>query len=63
LAKAEHAIYIISEHDANAIAKEIESHLGNQGRFIVSEYNGNAQGRLTEESWYFLNNKQHKPKN
>ncbi len=55
-------IYIISENSAQEIANEIESHLGSgPGRYLVLEYTGNSQGRLTEESWYLLNNKYHKP--
>ncbi len=57
-----HAIYIISEYSAHDIAKELESHLGTQGRYLVLEYTENSQGRLTGESWYLLNNKYHKPK-
>lgn len=55
------AIYIISEYSADAIAKELETHLGTGGRYIVLEYTENSQGRLTQESWNLLNNKYHKP--
>lgn len=52
--------YIISENTADEIAEEFEKKAGTGGRFIFLEYNGNAQGRLTGESWYLLNNKHHK---
>jgi hypothetical protein len=56
------AIYIISANTAFEIAVEIERFVGvNNGRYIILEYNGNSQGRLTEESWYFLNEKHVKP--
>lgn len=52
--------YIISERSVDEIAKEFETIAGTNGLFIFLEYNGNAQGRLTGESWYLLNNKYHK---
>ncbi len=54
--------YLISENTADEIAKEFEQLRGPNGFYIVTEYNGNAQGRLTDESWYLLNNKQFRPK-
>jgi hypothetical protein len=54
------AIYVVSEESANAIAKELETHLGSRGRYIVLEYTDNSQGRLTAESWYLLNKKYRK---
>lgn len=54
--------YIISEYSADQIAKDFESIAGTKGRFIFLEYNGNAQGRLTGETWFLLNNKYHQPK-
>lgn len=53
--------YIVSSSTAQELFEEFERKLPNQGRFIFAEYNGNAQGRLTEETWYLLNNKTHKP--
>lgn len=53
--------YLVSEDSADEIAKKFENLAGTGGKFIFSEYNGNAQGRLTEESWFLLNNKYHKP--
>lgn len=56
------AIYIISENSAHEIAMELESHIPpRDARYMILEYNGNAQGRVTEESWYLLNNKEFKP--
>ncbi len=52
--------YIVSENSANEIAKEFESKAGTNGRFIFLEYNENAQGRLTSDSWHLLSNKYHK---
>ncbi len=54
--------YIISENSAHEIAKEFESHNGTKGRFLILEFQGNAQGRLLPESWYLLRNKKHKEK-
>ena len=56
------SFFIVSENTAHEIAKEFESIAGTKGRFIFIEYNENAQGRLTEEGWYLLKNKVHKPK-
>lgn len=58
-----HAIYIISENSAHEIATELEMHTGTgPGRYLILEYTGNSQGRLTGESWHLLNEKYHKPK-
>lgn len=54
--------YLISEYSADEINKEFESIVGTNGRYIFAEYNGNAQGRLTKETWFLLNNKYHQPK-
>jgi hypothetical protein len=55
------AIYLISEFSASEIASELEKYLGTSGRYIITEYTSNSQGRLTEESWFLLMNKYHKP--
>jgi hypothetical protein len=54
--------YVVSNNSAFELASEFEKLKGTSGRFIFSEYNGNAQGRLTGESWYLLNNKIHEKK-
>ena len=51
--------YIVSEKSAHEIAKEFEGKAGSQGRFIISEYNGNAEGRLTHASWHLLIEKEY----
>lgn len=56
------SFYLISEADAGTLSKEIRRLAENTGRFIVAETSDNKQGWLTEESWYLLNYKQHKPK-
>jgi hypothetical protein len=58
----ENCFYLTSNNSAREIVSEFEGIRGKSGRYIVLEYNGNAQGRLTIESWYLLNNKKHKPK-
>jgi len=52
--------YLTSNCSAYDISAELSSHLNSTGKYIVLEYNGNAQGSLTDESWYLLNNKHHK---
>ncbi|UTZ27771.1 hypothetical protein HB761_14060 [Vibrio campbellii] len=55
------AIYIISENTADEIAKDLETiRPPGNSRYLLLEYNGNAQGRATEETWYLLNNKEFK---
>ena len=51
--------YIVSSASANEIAKQFESINGTKGRFIVLEFTGNSQGRLTGASWFLLENKYH----
>lgn len=53
--------YIISSSSAQELSQEFERKLSDRGRYIFVEYSDNAQGRLTEETWYLLNNKTHKP--
>lgn len=57
------AIYIISDKEAYEISAEIEV-LNPPGSslYMLLEYNGNAQGRTSEETWHLLNNKFHLPK-
>lgn len=55
------SFYIVSSSSSQELSDEFERKLPNKGRYIFAEYNGNAQGRLTEESWYLLNNKTLKP--
>lgn len=52
--------YLTSESSAFEISDELANKINSDGKYIVLEYNGNAQGVLTKESWYLLNNKQHK---
>jgi hypothetical protein len=51
--------YLTSENDAFAISNDLSRYINNNGKYIVLEYNGNAQGSLTKESWYLLNNRRH----
>lgn len=53
--------YIISDQTAGELATQFESLNGTNGYFIFQEHTPNSQGRLTGDSWYLLNNKQHKP--
>lgn len=55
------AFYIISDATADTIANELRQQIANGGRFIVTELADNKQGWLTEDSWYLMNNKHHKP--
>lgn len=55
--------YIVSEGQANDLAREFESVHGDRGRYIFVEYSRNAQGRLTNESWDLLNTTYHKQVN
>ncbi|WP_421920101.1 hypothetical protein [Marinifilum sp.] len=55
------SFYIISEYSADEIARAINSYTG-KTRFIVSEITDNKQGWLSEDTWYLINNKTHKPK-
>jgi hypothetical protein len=57
-----HSFYIISDEDANTLAKAIRVRRGNKGRFIITEIASNKQGWLTPESWYLINKKKRKPK-
>lgn len=50
------SFYVISEHSASEIAKEIRRLLGN-GRFLLTEISDNRQGWLTSQSWYLIKNK------
>lgn len=54
--------YIISEGTAQELYKEFESIRGKKGRFLFVEASPNRQGLLTPDTWYFLQNKKHKPK-
>lgn len=56
------AIYIVSNNTAFEICEELErlNPPGN-ARYMLLEYNGNAQGRTSKETWHLLNNKHHKP--
>jgi hypothetical protein len=55
--------YIISEYDAIDISKSIREYFNNKdGRFIVSEVTDNKEGWLPADTWYLLNNKEHKKK-
>jgi len=54
--------YIISTNSAQELYNGLEKVAGKRGRFLISEVTSNKQGLLTSESWYLLNNKQHKPK-
>jgi hypothetical protein len=53
--------YLVSDNNANELSREFQSLRGTKGRFIFLEYTGNAQGRLTADSWYLLNNSHHNP--
>jgi hypothetical protein len=53
--------YIVSDYSAADLASQFESLNGTKGRFIFQEHTINSQGRLTGDSWYLLNNKNHKP--
>ena len=53
--------YIISEFTAGDLAQQFESFNGTKGFFIFQEHTENSQGRLTGDSWYLLNNKEHNP--
>ena len=54
-------IYIISQNSAFEISTELEKlNPPGSSRYMVVEYNGNAQGRATDETWFLLNNKHHK---
>lgn len=54
--------YVVSEKNANDLLREFEerSRLANvpNAKYVFSEYNGNAQGRLTKGSWHLLNKKE-----
>ena len=49
--------YIVSDASAQQIAKQFESIAGTKGRFLFLEHTENSQGRLTQKSWFLLNNK------
>lgn len=53
--------YIASDYSAADLASQFESLNGINGLFIFQEYTINAQGRLTGQSWYLLNNKKLQP--
>lgn len=55
------SFYIISDYSADQIAKAIHDFTGNT-RFLVSEITSNKQGWLSDDTWYLINNKRHKPK-
>ena len=55
------AFYIISEQSAEIIAKELRERINSDGRFIVTELGDNKQGWLTQDSWYLMAQKEHKP--
>ena len=54
--------YIISSASAQQITKQFESINGTKGRFIFLEHSRNSQGRLTQDTWFLLNNKYHSRK-
>jgi len=49
--------YIVSDYSAEDLAEQFEKLNGSKGRFIFMEYTSNSQGRLSERTWYLLNNK------
>ena len=56
----QNTFYLTSENTAFEISDELSRYINSSnGKYIVLEYNGNAQGILTKESWYLLNNKRH----
>jgi len=55
------SFYIISDDSADEIARAIHDYTG-KTKFIVSEITSNKQGWLSKETWYLINNKEHKPK-
>ncbi len=56
------AIYLVSQNSAFEICEELERlNPPGDSRYMVLEYNGNAQGRTSEDTWFLLNNKYHKP--
>jgi hypothetical protein len=54
------SFYIISDNSADEIARAINKFTG-KTNFLVSEITSNKQGWLSEETWYLINNKTHKP--
>lgn len=55
------SFYIISDYSADEIARAIHDFTGKTS-FLVSEITSNKQGWLSEDTWYLINNKTHKPK-
>lgn len=58
--------YIVSDSNAETIGSRILEKVGDTlggatGRFIVAAIDADYWGRATEETWYLLANKKHKP--
>lgn len=54
--------YIISTYMAQQISHQIRELSGDKGKFIITENTENSHGWLHGDSWYLLQNKEHKPK-
>lgn len=57
-----HCFYVISEASAETLATRFRALSGPKGMFLFTEFRGNEQGWLTNESWHLINNKEYKPK-
>lgn len=53
-----YTFFLVSEETANGLAKKIQKVLGDNGKFLLSEYSENSQGLLSEKSWRFLESKE-----
>jgi hypothetical protein len=57
-----HCIYLVSEATAAELSEELQSFLGTDGRYLITEISENRQGWLPADTWYFFRNKKAKAK-
>lgn len=56
-----HSFYVISENTAIELSDEFLKSRDTKGRFMFIECTENSQGRMLNDTWYFLNYKKPKP--
>lgn len=49
--------FLVSQHGADALAKDIGTSRNYAGKFIILEVTSNKQGWLSKEAWHLLNKK------